>query len=172
MNRKILKTAVPLLVAAALVAGSANRSSAEVNVGVNVNLGPPVVAVEPPAMVLVPRTQVFFAPGLELDIFFHNGYWWSPRGDRWYRARSHSGPWQVVERRLVPAPVIRVPKGYRTMYVKERHIPYREWRDRHERREQRREMKEERRERKEELREHRQEERERERGDHGRGHER
>jgi hypothetical protein len=103
-----------------------------VNVGVNLNIGPPpIVAPAPPEVVLMPNFGVYFVPGLEFDVFFHNGFWWSPRGDRWYRSQEYGGPWRVVERRYVPGPVIRVPRDYRGRFVRERHIPYGEWRERH-----------------------------------------
>jgi hypothetical protein len=176
--RKIIVTVTgpALLLGALLACGVATEARADVRVGVGINLGPPpIVVAEPPAVVLVPGSQVYFVPGLEFDVFFSNGYWWSPRGDRWYRARAYNGPWRTVERRFVPRSVIHVPHDYRRAYGRERHIPYREWREhrgrgRHHERE-RHEMRE-RRERREEFRE-RGEHREREdRGEHGHGHER
>lgn len=129
---------------------------AGVNVGVNINIGPPPIVVPaPPEVVLMPDYGVYFVPGLEFDVFFYNGYWWSPRGDRWYRAKVYNGPWRVIERRFVPRPVFGVPHDYRGRFVRERHIPYGEWRGRH--------FKEERHERRE-HREFREERREHERG--------
>jgi hypothetical protein len=111
-----------------LSCGVPDLASAGVDVGVSINIGaPPIVVAEPPEVVLVPRSQVYFVPGLEFDVFFHNGFWWSPRGDRWYRSRAYSGPWNIVERRFVPGPVFRVPRDYRTIYGRERHIPYGQW---------------------------------------------
>ncbi|WP_460594173.1 hypothetical protein [Geomonas sp. Red276] len=98
----------------------------------NVNLGPPpIVVAQPPEVVMMPSTGVYFVPGVEFDIFFYNGYWWSPRGDRWYRARAYNGPWRVVSRRGVPGPVYGVPRDYRRVYMHERHIPYGQWRKEH-----------------------------------------
>jgi hypothetical protein len=94
-------------------------------VSININLGPPpIVVAEPPEAVMIPGLQVYFVPQLEFDVFFYNGYWWSPRGSRWYRARAYNGPWKVVTKRYVPAPVYRVPNDYRNVYEKEQHIPY------------------------------------------------
>lgn len=121
-----------LLVVVLLIATRPLPVMAGVDVGVSINLGPPpIVVAEPPAVVLVPRSQVYFVPGVEFDVFFHNGYWWSPRGDRWYRARAYNGPWRVVERRHIPAPVLRVPRDYRSVYGRERHIPYGQWKKEH-----------------------------------------
>ncbi len=121
-----------LLLGALLVCGVPNEASAGVNVGVSVNIGPPpIVVAEPPAVVMVPGSQVYFVPGVEFDVFFYNGYWWSPRGDRWYRSRAYNGPWRHMDRRFVPRPVFGVPHDYRHIYARERHIPYGEWRGRH-----------------------------------------
>lgn len=122
------------------------KASAEVSV--NVHLGPPpIVVAEPPEVILVPRTEVYFVPDPEIDVFFYNGYWWSPRGDRWYRARYYDGPWVVVSRRYVPGPVVRVPRDYRVVYERERRIPYGQWkhrkyREKHERGEEKKHRKE------------------------------
>jgi len=82
---------------------------------------------EPREVVMIPGVQVYFVPEFEFDVFFYNGYWWSPRGNRWYRARAYNGPWGIIERRYVPAPVYRVPKDYRVRYEKQQRIPYGQW---------------------------------------------
>ena len=133
MNRKVYAHAGIAVVLGALVMWEAPREAvAGVNVGVNVNIGPPPIVVPaPPAVVPVPRTGVYFVPGVDFDVFFYNGYWWSPRGDRWYRAGAYDGPWRVIERRYVPGPVFRVPRDYRARYVGERHVPYGQWKKEH-----------------------------------------
>lgn len=119
-----------LFLGALFICGPPNEAGAGVNVGVNVNIGPPpIVVAEPPEVVLVPGSQAYFVPGLEFDVFFYNDYWWSPRGDHWYRSRAYNGPWRTVERRYIPGPVFRIPHDYRHSYARERHIPYREWRE-------------------------------------------
>ncbi len=121
-----------LLLGAFLSFGAVKEAAAGVNLGINVNIGPPpIVAPAPPEVVMVPGSQVYFVPGLEFDVFFYNGFWWSPRGDRWYRARAYNGPWGVVDSRYIPRPVFGVPHDYRRVYAHERHIPYGEWRGRH-----------------------------------------
>lgn len=97
-------------------------------VQVNINLGPPpIVVAEPPEVVMVPGSRVYFVPQPDVDVFYYNSYWWSPRGNQWYRAKAYNGPWGIVEQRYVPAPVCRVPKDYRAKYEKEKHIPYGQW---------------------------------------------
>jgi len=116
---------VSLLVAAAVLGGT---GAAQAGVNVNVNIGPPpIVAAEPPGMVWVPQTQVFFVPDPQLNIFFYSGYYWCPRGDRWYRSRAYNGPWGVVPGRMVPRAVIYMPPDYRTRYGHEQHMPYGQW---------------------------------------------
>ena len=125
-------TGPAILLGAILACGAPNEASAGVNVGIGINIGPPPIVVPaPPEVVLVPRSNVYFVPGVDFDVFFYNGFWWSPRGDRWYRARAYNGPWGIINRRYVPGPVFRVPHDYRHMYGRERHIPYGEWRERH-----------------------------------------
>lgn len=96
-------------------------------VSLSINIGPPVVFAPPPAVVLVPGSRVYFVPDFDVDIFYYGGYWWSPRGERWYRAREYNGPWRTIPRASVPRPVYRVPGDYRHAYAKERHIPYGQW---------------------------------------------
>lgn len=159
-----------LLVGLFAVVGT-NEAAAEVSV--SINLGPPPIVVpEPPEVVLVPRSRVYFVPHQDIDVFFYGGFWWSPRGDRWFRARAYNGPWGVVERRRVPAYVTRIPKDYRVRYERERRIPYGQWKkgSKHPRKEERREMKEREKERREldrGRREHEKDGREREKEDRG-----
>lgn len=95
---------------------------------ININIGPPPITVTaPPAVVMVPNSRVYYVPDPDVDVFNYNGYWWAPRGDQWYRSRAYKGPWGVVDQRYVPAPVRQVPKDYRVVYEKEKHIPYGQW---------------------------------------------
>ncbi|MBI2877477.1 MAG: hypothetical protein HYY20_11395 [Candidatus Tectomicrobia bacterium] len=133
------------------------------DINININIGPPPIVVEEPVeVVVVPESRVYFVPDPELDVFFCDGYWYSPRGSRWYRARSYGGPWVVVKRRLVPVEVVRVPSNYREIYLQERHIPYGQWKkeQKHWEKEQRKHAKEHRKEHKKHEKEHK----------HGRGH--
>jgi hypothetical protein len=120
------------LVAAAAALAVTGPAQAEVNV--NINLGPPpIVVAEPPAVVAIPQTRVYFAPDPHVDVFFYGGYWWSPRGPQWYRAKAYNGPWVGVETYRVPRSVIYVPRDYRAEYGGQRHIPYGQWKKDHER---------------------------------------
>ncbi|MCX5817717.1 MAG: hypothetical protein NTX75_16005 [Proteobacteria bacterium] len=114
------------LLGALMPLGEIKETAAQVQVDINIG-PPPIVVAAPPAVVMVPRSKVYFVPDPHIDVFFYNGYWWSPRGNQWYRSRAYKGPWGVVERRYVPAPVHRVPRDYRVVYEKEKHIPYGQW---------------------------------------------
>ena len=117
-----------LLAVAAIAAATGFSEPARAEVSVSINLGPPpIVVAEPPQVVMIPGSQVHFVPDPNIDVFFYGGYWWSPRGDRWYRARAYNGPWGVIERHRVPRAVIYVPRDYRARYERERHVPYGQW---------------------------------------------
>lgn len=141
------------LLALLFVVVTASPAFSEVNV--NINIGPPAVVVAgPPEMIVVPRTMVYFAPGVAVDFFFYAGYWWTPKEGRWFRSREYNGPWVIVAPRAVPVAVVRVPRDYRKVYAHEHRIPHgqlkkhyahREW----ERKERRGEWKEGREDRKE-----------------------
>lgn len=109
--------------------------SARAEFNFNINIGAPgVVVAEPAEVALIPGFGVYFIPGGHADLFFYGGFWWSPRGDRWYRASDHDGPWVRVERRRVPRQVVRVPRDYRVRYRKAKHVPYGQWKKTHYRR--------------------------------------
>ena len=132
MKERFASVAVSAVLAVLYLCGLAGSASAEINV--NLNIGPPsVVVAEPPVVVLIPGSGVYFVPDGGANLFFHAGFWWSPRGDRWYRSRVYNGPWVVVERRVVPVEVIRVPGDYRVRYKKAKHIPYGQWKKEHSR---------------------------------------
>ena len=121
-----------MLAGAAIAVASGFSEPARAEVSVNINLGPPpIVVAAPPEVVMIPGSQVHFVPDPQIDVFFYGGYWWSPRGDRWYRARAYNGPWGVIERGRVPRAVIYVPRDYRARYERERHVPYGQWKKEH-----------------------------------------
>jgi len=117
-----------LLAGAAIAAAAGFSEPARAEVSVSINIGPPpIVVAEPPAVVMIPHSQVHFVPDPGVEVFFYSGFWWSPRGDRWYRARAYNGPWGVIDRRRVPRAVLYVPPDYRARYERERHVPYGQW---------------------------------------------
>src|SRR5660397_204435 len=68
-------------------------SMAGVDVGINISLPPLIVFAAPPEVVVIPETNVYAVPDLDVDIFFYNGWWWRPWEGRWYRSRNYSSGW-------------------------------------------------------------------------------
>jgi hypothetical protein len=130
MKGRISAVGVFAVLVVLFLSGPPDSSLAEVNL--NINIGPPpVFLAEPSVVVLIPGPGVYFVPDADADLFFYAGFWWSPRGDRWYRSKVYNGPWIVLEHRHVPAQVVRVPKDYRVRYKKAKHVPYGQWKKAH-----------------------------------------
>lgn len=109
MKKLLLTTILPaLLVIIPLSAG------AEVSVHVGIPLPPAIVFPFPPALVVIPETNVYAAPDREEDIFFFRGWWWRPWNGRWYRSRNYNGGW--THYKSVPAFYSRIPSTWREDY--------------------------------------------------------
>jgi hypothetical protein len=121
---RVLKVGVLLL--ALFVPVGMNEAFAEIDIHINIG-PPPIMVAEPPAVIMIPNSTIYFVPQVEHDIFFYDNYWWSPRGGQWYRSRAYNGSWEIIENHYVPAPVYQVPRDYRHRYEKEHHIPYGQW---------------------------------------------
>jgi len=63
----------------------------------------------PPLVVIQPGVQV--VQDHDDEVFVHGGTYWSRRGDRWYRSRGPQAAFVLVDTRLVPEPVRRLPPG-------------------------------------------------------------
>jgi hypothetical protein len=134
MKSRFLTSGVFTVLAVLVLAGLPDPAPAEVHLNINIG-APPVVAAEPAEIVLIPRIGVYFVPDSGTDLFFYAGFWWAPRGDRWYRSRVCNGSWIQVNRRIVPREVVRIPRDYRVRYRKVNHVPYGQWKKTHYRRE-------------------------------------
>lgn len=106
---------------------SADGPSIDIHLPLPLPPPPPQIFVRPPEMIIIPGSPVFVAPHPDVDIFFYGDYWWSPRGDHWYRSRDYNGPWREMDRRYIPPPVFAFPRDYRSVYAHEHHIPYGQW---------------------------------------------
>jgi hypothetical protein len=95
-----------------------------VNIGIGAPPPPTYVVPAPPPVVVIPGTYVYFAPGLDIDILFYQGYWFRPHGNNWYRARSYNGPWGFIAPEHVPHAVVSLPPDYRHIPPGHQHIPY------------------------------------------------
>lgn len=74
-----------------------------------------------PELVLIPGTNVYYAPDTGEDIRFYQGSWWRLYDGYWYRAYSWHGPWRYV--REVPEVIYdsRPPSPYSY------HVYHRNW---------------------------------------------
>jgi len=106
--------------------GHPSRATAEVNinVGINVPPPPPLVIPAPPPMLVIPRTYVYFAPEVEVDIFFYQGYWYRPYRGHWYRSAIYNGKWVFIVPERVPRVLINLPPDFRRVPPGHRHVPY------------------------------------------------
>jgi hypothetical protein len=99
-----------------VLTGVWSQGEAGVSVGIGVALPPPIVVQTPPAMVVLPSTPgVYVAPGLRIDLFFWNGWWWRPWRGHWYRSRYYDHGW-VYYKRGVPGFYGHVNPGWRGYY--------------------------------------------------------
>jgi hypothetical protein len=72
----------------------ATMAEVGVSIGVSIPLPPPIVFEAPPAVVVLPDTDFVYAvPGISVDLFFWNGFWWRPWEGRWYRSPYYDHGW-------------------------------------------------------------------------------
>ena len=65
-----------------------------------------------PAFVQVPSHPVYYAPRLQMNLFFYDGLYWVYQQDHWYASSWYDGPWRAVAPHAVPLYVLRVPVRY------------------------------------------------------------
>ena len=118
MKKSIFITVLPLLLALVL---SAQSEAARVDINIAL---PPVVFSSPPPLVVIPGTYAYFAPGVDADILFYQGYWYRPYEGRWFRAKSYNGPWATIAGDRVPAVFLDIPPDFRHVWHERPHIPY------------------------------------------------
>lgn len=111
----------PLLLAVGLALGLTSAPTrAEVQVQIQISL-PPIL---PPLVVIQPGVKV--VQDFDEEIFFVGGYYWVARGDTWYRARDHRGPWGSMKPKKVPVELTRLERG---RYRHWQHEEHRAWPD-------------------------------------------
>jgi len=77
-----------------VLTGFSSQGYAGVSVGVGVALPPPIIVQAPPAMVALPGAAgAYVAPGVSVDLFFWNGWWWRPWNGYWYRSYYYNRGW-------------------------------------------------------------------------------
>lgn len=126
--KKIYSWMVGFAVLFGALSGTVGLREAGADVDVQVNIGAPAVVVdEPDEIIFMPGYGVYFVPDGEYDIFFYNGFWWSRRGNSWYRSRTYRGGWTVIKYQNVPRSVFRVPNDYRGRFGRGNRIKYKVW---------------------------------------------
>jgi len=108
--KKYIVTAIGIGSVLLMIIFAPLAANAEVNVRV---ILPPLVIPAPPGLVVIPDTNVYYPPDVEVDIFFYHGYWYRPYNGYWYRSRSYNGPWGAIAVGRVPRAVIGIPPGFR-----------------------------------------------------------
>jgi hypothetical protein len=133
MIRKMRKSGFLVVGALLLVLTEfATQSEARVNVNIGVNL-PAVTFAAPPDVVVIPGTNVYMVPDMDVDVLFYQGYWWRPYEGRWYRSRDYKGGWSYVSPRRIPRGLRALPHDYRhRLSPRYERVPYgdvqRNWR--------------------------------------------
>lgn len=97
---------------------------AEVNVGINIDLPSPFVFPAPPPVVVIPGTYVYMVPDVDVQVLFYHGHWYRPHGSRWFRSRSHSGPWVHIGPKHVPRALVGLPPHVHHIPPGHRRIPH------------------------------------------------
>ncbi len=82
--------------------------------------GPPaIVGTERPRLVFVTGYGIYFAPDLDVDLYFDRGVWFYFYNSVWYKSSDYRGPWTVVQVRQLPPGLRRVRPGYLKKTFKE-----------------------------------------------------
>jgi hypothetical protein len=121
------RTAIAIIVGiiSVMLMGYSSRGSAQVSVNIGVGLPiPQLVIPAPPPVVVIPGTYAYFAPDVEVDMFFYHGYWYRPHHGHWYRARGYNGPWNNIEGARVPRVLRHLPPDYRHSAQRHERIRY------------------------------------------------
>jgi hypothetical protein len=86
--------------------------------GLHINIGvspPPIVLGGSPDVIVLPDTDdVYAVPGIDVDLFFWNGWWWRFWEGRWYRSHYYDRSWAYYPN--VPSFYFDVDPGWRTYY--------------------------------------------------------
>ncbi len=62
-----------------------------------------------PQFAPIPGYPVYYAPQLDANLFFYDGYYWLFANDEWYSSTWYNGPWYLVPPDRVPDFILRVP---------------------------------------------------------------
>ena len=116
-----------LVLALPLLLGQVPSAHAQVSVGIGLSLPGVSIGIDLPTypqLVQVPGFPVYYAPRVNSNYFFYDGFYWVFQNDDWYSSGWYNGPWQLVEPDVVPLYVLRVP----VRYYREPPVYFRGWR--------------------------------------------
>ena len=89
---------------------------AQINIGINIGAPPPppppLVLAAPPQLVVIPGTQVFYAPAMPQNYFVYGGKSYIVHDGAWFVAPAHPGPWTFLAVEHVPPALRGVPVHY------------------------------------------------------------
>jgi hypothetical protein len=104
-----------MVAACILLLGGGGLAAGQVRVGVGVAIPGLSIGINIPAypqLAPIPGYPVYYAPGLNANLFFYDGLYWVLAGDDWYYSSWYDGPWYLAEPELVPDFILRVPVLY------------------------------------------------------------
>lgn len=115
---------------------SVTHVSAGVDVGISIDVPPPLEFEEQPDVVVVPSgsAYVYMVPDTP-GLYFYNNYWYRFYDDHWYRSSIYNGSWVYIQTHRVPRFVMDVPPdyylnlppGYNRIHYGDLHRNWRTW---------------------------------------------
>jgi hypothetical protein len=102
-----------ILLVLAIVVPIPTMAGVDISIGISL---PPLITFEaPPDVIVMPDTDdVYVVPGIDVDMFFWNGWWWRPWEGRWYRSHYYNRGWAYYNN--VPRFYYDVDPGWRGYY--------------------------------------------------------
>lgn len=113
-TRRLIRHTLTGLALAGLLAGL-DTATAQVRFDMGIALPGVRIGVNVPAypqLVPVPGYPVYYAPDLDMNLFFYDGLYWVYTGDQWYASSWYDGPWELIAPAMVPAFILRIPIVY------------------------------------------------------------
>lgn len=95
-----------------------------IGIGVPVPPPPPLLIPDPPMVVLIPSTPVYYAPDYGIELFFYSGRWWRKHNGNWFRGTNYNGPWVHMTPPKIPTVLVKLPPDYHKISSRQRRIPY------------------------------------------------
>ena len=128
MKRFIIVASLCILASSLAVAHPASAQELRVNA----NLGGSHIYFDTqPNVVLVPNTQVYYAPYGNYEVYRYRNHWYANRNGTWFRSSNYRGPYYQTDMDRVPQPVVSVPMDYRQQFNDRHHNGWhrnhREW---------------------------------------------